>query len=235
MHPGHIIRCYQALDPSLQHQIPDASTFAFMQSYYEKHNKCPSLYEILLSNYSQHRCWIDIYFATTPWDHLLGTFRHILCTLKRTPTQNILFMTIAYMGTHGYQYPTWDELINFYSNFVNMIRHRPVSHNCKAELIKSCTRLVTDADVAGGDKACTICLEDFQKGDTILSLPSCGHVFHFPPATSASEHDCSVDEWFNTKDTCPNCRAQVSFEPKKLLCKDVLLSSVTRIPEPTPT
>jgi hypothetical protein len=217
----YIIRCYQALDPSLQHQIPDASTFAFMHSYFEKHSKCPSLYEILLNNYSQHRSWIDVYFATTPWDHLLGIFRHILCTLKRAPTQNILFMTIAYMGTHEYRYPSWDELIIFYSNFVNMVRHRPVSHTCKLELIKTCTRLVSGTEV----DPCTICLEDFKVGETILSLPSCGHVFHFPPTdvASSSSNDCSVNKWFDTNDTCPNCRAQVTFESKTNCSK--LLSS----------
>jgi hypothetical protein len=51
------------------------------------------------------------------------------------------------------------------------------------------------------DEPCTICMEDFAKGEKLKALKVCGHYFH---ATC-------IGEWLkaDVKATCPNCRASV--------------------------
>ena len=43
---------------------------------------------------------------------------------------------------------------------------------------------------------CSICLEDFNKGQRVRELPKCGHVYHA---------HC-VDRWLRMHNACPLCR-----------------------------
>ena len=43
--------------------------------------------------------------------------------------------------------------------------------------------------------SCSICLEDFTKGELALRLP-CGHLFHGP----------CIGTWLSSSSACPNCR-----------------------------
>merc|ERR1711998_702556 len=47
-------------------------------------------------------------------------------------------------------------------------------------------------------KACSICMEDFEVGSVVRTLP-CFHTFH---------KDC-VDKWLKRQLTCPNCKHPV--------------------------
>ncbi|WCJ35057.1 RING/U-box superfamily protein [Euphorbia peplus] len=47
---------------------------------------------------------------------------------------------------------------------------------------------------------CSICLQDFQLGDTVCSLPKCHHTFHV---------SC-IRKWFIGHCSCPMCRRRVS-------------------------
>ncbi len=44
--------------------------------------------------------------------------------------------------------------------------------------------------------SCSICLEDFGKGQRVRELPKCGHVYH---------SHC-VDRWLRMHNACPLCR-----------------------------
>ena len=46
---------------------------------------------------------------------------------------------------------------------------------------------------------CSICLIEFEKGENLLSLPECNHVFH----------DTCIELWLKEHLTCPNCRCDV--------------------------
>lgn len=50
-------------------------------------------------------------------------------------------------------------------------------------------------------KECAVCLSDYEEGDVVRWLPSCGHTFH----------GVCIDEWLDSKTTCPICR--VDLEP----------------------
>ncbi|KAJ0240738.1 NEP1-interacting protein 1 [Hirschfeldia incana] len=44
--------------------------------------------------------------------------------------------------------------------------------------------------------SCSVCLQDFQLGETVRSLPHCHHMFHLP----------CIDNWLLRHGSCPMCR-----------------------------
>ncbi|XP_077246690.1 NEP1-interacting protein 2-like [Tasmannia lanceolata] len=51
-------------------------------------------------------------------------------------------------------------------------------------------------DASGEKICCSVCLQDFQLGETVRSLPHCQHIFH-PPC---------IDNWLIRHGSCPLCR-----------------------------
>jgi len=56
---------------------------------------------------------------------------------------------------------------------------------------------------AGKDKECSICLNEFEPGDTYRTLPNCTHSFH---------RSC-IDLWLLRRGDCPLCKTKVSSGP----------------------
>ncbi|KAJ7944110.1 RING/U-box superfamily protein [Quillaja saponaria] len=59
-------------------------------------------------------------------------------------------------------------------------------------------RITTDNnfDASGEKVSCSVCLQDFQLGETVRSLPHCHHMFHLP----------CIDKWVLRHASCPLCR-----------------------------
>ncbi|KAF8406641.1 hypothetical protein HHK36_008731 [Tetracentron sinense] len=53
-----------------------------------------------------------------------------------------------------------------------------------------------NVDTSGERVCCSVCLQDFQLGETVRSLPHCHHIFHLP----------CIDEWLFRHGSCPLCR-----------------------------
>ncbi|XP_019172420.1 PREDICTED: NEP1-interacting protein-like 1 [Ipomoea nil] len=53
-----------------------------------------------------------------------------------------------------------------------------------------------NADASGERVSCSVCLQDFQAGETVRSLPHCHHMFHLP----------CIDPWLLRHGSCPLCR-----------------------------
>ncbi|XP_010437415.1 PREDICTED: NEP1-interacting protein 1 [Camelina sativa] len=51
-------------------------------------------------------------------------------------------------------------------------------------------------DACGNKDSCSVCLQDFQLGETVRSLPHCHHMFHLP----------CIDNWLLRHGSCPMCR-----------------------------
>ncbi|KAI5684022.1 hypothetical protein M9H77_05250 [Catharanthus roseus] len=51
-------------------------------------------------------------------------------------------------------------------------------------------------DASGERVSCSVCLQDFQIGETVRSLPHCHHMFHLP----------CIDTWLVRHGSCPLCR-----------------------------
>ncbi|QCD91149.1 NEP1-interacting protein 1-like [Vigna unguiculata] len=51
-------------------------------------------------------------------------------------------------------------------------------------------------DASGDRVSCSVCLQDFQLGETVRSLPHCHHMFHLP----------CIDKWLFRHGSCPLCR-----------------------------
>lgn len=46
---------------------------------------------------------------------------------------------------------------------------------------------------------CSVCLNEFQEGETLRLLPKCSHAFHIP----------CIDTWLRSHTNCPLCRANI--------------------------
>ena len=53
--------------------------------------------------------------------------------------------------------------------------------------------------------SCPVCADSFAIGDTIVRLPSCGHVFH---------EACAM-MWLTKHNTCPYCRSELPTEDEE--------------------
>ncbi|KAK9129885.1 hypothetical protein Sjap_010372 [Stephania japonica] len=59
---------------------------------------------------------------------------------------------------------------------------------------------------------CSVCLSEFQEGESVRLLPKCGHAFHLP----------CIDTWLKSHSNCPLCRANVVSSAATLPVRVVL-------------
>ncbi|XP_027347183.1 NEP1-interacting protein 1-like [Abrus precatorius] len=71
-----------------------------------------------------------------------------------------------------------------------------LSRDSVAKIPKITITSDNNVDASGERVSCSVCLQDFQLGETVRSLPHCHHTFHQP----------CIDKWLFKHGSCPLCR-----------------------------
>ena len=84
-------------------------------------------------------------------------------------------------------------------------RLRGAPGGCPRPVVDAIPRVVFGSDAWDSvkrsveDASCSVCIDAFECGETVLCLPECQHAFH---------EDC-IEGWLARNTTCPNCRASL--------------------------
>jgi hypothetical protein len=85
-------------------------------------------------------------------------------------------------------------------------QQRPQQGIPSERLASFCTKVLDEQEMQAGDwdtkgknSTCCICLDDFEAGARVKTLP-CGHLFH----------DTCIDQWLHSNTRCPNCNHDCS-------------------------
>ncbi|XP_057422418.1 RING-H2 finger protein ATL52-like [Lotus japonicus] len=71
----------------------------------------------------------------------------------------------------------------------------------------------------GGIMDCSVCLSEFEDGESVRLLPKCNHAFHLP----------CIDTWLKSHSTCPLCRSCI-FPSNNASALEVATPMVVEIP-----
>ncbi|CAL5365861.1 unnamed protein product [Camellia sinensis] len=72
--------------------------------------------------------------------------------------------------------------------------------------------------LVGEDGTCTICLNEYEEGEELRTLPECMHCFHV----------ACIDMWLYSCSTCPVCRTNTTPSPFELkVCLEPRLDGST--------
>lgn len=147
-----------------------------------------------------HDCQTTFCFITVFQNNhrLLQTIQHVLYNMQSPPDCPVLFMVHTYFELNGV-FPTQHE----FEDFIFMVFPR--------NTIEPISTGVPDLSVipvstAQEEQSCGICQENILVGQKQYDL-ICSHSFHF------SGDECigtSVSEWFQSHQTCPMCRTNIS-------------------------
>lgn len=80
-----------------------------------------------------------------------------------------------------------------------------------------------DGVVEGSE--CSVCLGEFQDGESLRLLPKCSHAFHL---------HC-INTWLKSQPSCPICRANVALDPSPVPAPTPPLPQPRPPPRPAPT
>ena len=84
-------------------------------------------------------------------------------------------------------------------------RRRSAPRGCPRAVVDAIPRVVFGCEEWDSgkwsveDESCSVCIDAFERGETLLCLPECQHAFH---------KDC-IEGWLAQNTTCPNCRASL--------------------------
>nr|AAC35217.1 hypothetical protein [Arabidopsis thaliana] len=96
-------------------------------------------------------------------------------------------------------HPQFEQVLQASFNETNTARLKPASKLAVESLNRKTYKKASD--VVGENEMCSICLEEFDDGRSIVALP-CGHEF---------DDECAL-KWFETNHDCPLCRFKLPCE-----------------------
>jgi hypothetical protein len=154
----------------------------------------------------QHCLSLDEFFGD---DGIIKSLVHIWTNLDVPMVCYWIILVFEYYVTTAVM-PNQFELFCFLNNRQRM--HDEPEEYCKEENQDVPTPGLTHmlpSKLLTDDKSCSICLSDIAKGSSIVTLPQCGHVFHWDKKECLQEA-CIVN-WLEKSRFCPNCKTPVSF------------------------
>ncbi|XP_022774020.1 NEP1-interacting protein 1-like [Durio zibethinus] len=101
-------------------------------------------------------------------------------------------MLSAVQSQMGAAEPTFEEVQNIFDT--------GDAKGLAGDLVEKIPKIIitnnNNVDASGEKVSCSVCLQDFQLGETVRSLPQCCHMFHLP----------CIDKWLLSHGSCPLCR-----------------------------
>ncbi|CAM8876937.1 hypothetical protein QQ045_021077 [Rhodiola kirilowii] len=81
-------------------------------------------------------------------------------------------------------------------NLFDTSSRKGMTEDSVENLPKITINIDNNVDESGENVCCSVCLQDFQLGETARCLPQCHHTFHLP----------CIDKWLLRHGSCPMCR-----------------------------
>ncbi|XP_047318049.1 NEP1-interacting protein-like 1 [Impatiens glandulifera] len=101
-------------------------------------------------------------------------------------------MLSAVQSQMGAVEPSFEEIPNIFDT--------GVAKGLAGDLVEKIPKIVISnnniIDTSGERVSCSVCLQDFQMGESVRCLPDCHHMFHLP----------CIDKWLIRHASCPLCR-----------------------------
>ncbi|KAK6924542.1 Zinc finger, RING-type [Dillenia turbinata] len=101
-------------------------------------------------------------------------------------------MLSAVQSQMGAVETTFEEAPNIFDT--GGVKGLPGDSLAKIPIVKITS--INNVDDSGERVSCSVCLQDFQLGESVRSLPHCHHMFHLP----------CIDTWLIRHASCPLCR-----------------------------
>ncbi|KAI3441660.1 RING-type domain-containing protein [Psidium guajava] len=105
----------------------------------------------------------------------------------------------AVLKAYQWQVSTQETPYSEISDIYDTLEDKGLSLNCIQGLPEYHFQSSKMAKISDDALCCSICLQDFQEGETGRRLPKCGHIFHL---------EC-LDAWLVRQGSCPMCRDDI--------------------------
>ena len=125
-----------------------------------------------------------------------------------------------------------------FQHILEMLRQRettPKKPTSKQALEKLELIHITDENLEKyKSESCSICLCNFEKGDSVTEMPACKHLFHYTGTKDPDKEGNCLATWLKDHNTCPVCRSELPSETPSTIPQPQPAAAPSPAPVPAP-